>query len=108
MNSLHGSAYYDYNGSASNARSFFAKTCTFRGEHQLLRQHRRPYTAQQDIFFFADYEGSRKHNVAVLASNAPLSDWRNGDFSGLLASGGKTIKNPFTGQPFQATSFPAA
>jgi hypothetical protein len=105
-NSFHGSAYYDYNGSALNARSFFASTVPFVAYNNFSASIGGPIRHNK-TFFFADYEGSRKHNVAVLASNAPLSDWRNGDFSGLLASG-KTIKNPFTGQPFPGNVIPSS
>lgn len=97
-NGFHGSLFYDYNGSRFNSRSFFAKTVPFVVYNDFAASMGGPIRKNK-TFFFADFEGSRRHNVAVLASNAPLPQWQTGDFSGLLASG-KTIKNPFTGQPF--------
>ena len=105
-NTLHGSLYYDYNGSRFNARSFFAKTVPFVVYNDFSGSIGGPIRKNK-TFFFADYEGSRKHNVAVLASNAPLIPWRTGDFSGLLSSG-KTVKNPFTGQPFPGNIVPSS
>lgn len=105
-NAFHGSLYYDYNGSRFNARSFFAKTVPFVVYNDFAGsiggRIRRNKT-----FFFTDFEGSLRHNVAVLASNAPLSDWRNGNFGSLLGSG-KVIKNPFTGDPFPGNMIPAS
>ena len=104
-NAFHGSAYYDWNGSTLNARSFFARTVPFVAYNDFAGSFGGPIRKNK-TFFFADYEGSRKHNATVLASNAPLAAWENGDFSGLLA-GGKTIKNPFTGQPMVIKAKPA-
>jgi hypothetical protein len=105
-NLFHGSLYYDYNSDRFNARSFFAKTVPFVVYNNFAASMGGPIRKNK-TFFFGDFEGSRKHNVAVLASNAPLSAWRSGDFSGLLASG-KTLKNPFTGQPFPGNVIPAS
>ena len=83
-NAFHGSLYYDYNGSRFNSRSFFAKTVPFVVYNDFSGSIGGPIRKNK-TFFFADYEGSRKHNVAVLASNTPLAAWHNGDFSSLLA-----------------------
>jgi len=104
-NSFHGSAYYDFNGSSLNSRSFFAKTVPFVVYNDFAVSMGGPIRKNK-TFFFADYEGSRKHNVAVLASNAPLPSWQNGDFSGLLP--GKVLKNPFDGTIFPNNQIPAS
>jgi hypothetical protein len=105
-NSFHGSLYYDYNGRTLNARSFFAKTVPFVVYNNAAGSFGGPIRRNK-TFFFSDLEGSWRHTVTVLASNAPLAAWRTGDFSSLLASG-KSIKNPFTGQPFPGNIIPAS
>jgi hypothetical protein len=104
-NAFHGSLYYDYNGSDLNSRSFFAKTVPFVVYNDFSASMGGPIRKNK-TFLFGDYEGSRKHNVAVLASNAPLTPWRTGDFSGLLP--GKTIKDPLTGQLFPGNIIPSS
>ncbi len=104
-NAFHGSLYYDYNGSALNARDFFAATVPFAIYHDFAGSIGGPIKKNK-TFFFADYEGSRFHRSAVITDNTALPAWRTGDFSGLLASG-KIIKNPFTGQPFPGNMIPA-
>jgi hypothetical protein len=104
-NAFHGSLFYDFNGSSLNARSFFAKTVPFVVYNDFAVSAGGPIRKNK-TFFFADYEGSRRHNVTVLASNAPLPGWHNGDFSSLLP--GRTIKNPFTGDVFPGNQIPAS
>lgn len=103
-NLFHGSLYYDYNGSALNARDFFAATVPFAVYNNFAASVGGPIRKNK-TFFFADYEGSRNHRSAVVKDNTPLTAWRTGDFSGLLA-GGKTVKNPLTGQPFPGNIIP--
>jgi len=104
-NQLHGSLYYDYNGSRLNARNFFAATVPFTVYNNFAGSVGGPIKKNK-TFFFADYEGSRNRRSAVVKGNTPLAAWRTGDFSGLLASG-KIVKNPFTGVPFPNNVIPA-
>ena len=104
-NVLHGSLYYDYNGSALNARNFFASTVPFTVYNDFAGSIGGPIQKNK-TFFFADYEGSRNRRSAVVKGNTPLAAWRTGDFSGLLASG-KVVKNPFTGVPFPNNVIPS-
>jgi len=103
-NLFHGSLYYDYNGSALNARNFFSATVPFTVYNDFAGSIGGPIRKNK-TFFFADYEGSRNRRSTVVAGNTPLAAWRNGDFSGLLASG-RIVKNPLTGQPFPNNIIP--
>src|SRR5215467_12442700 len=104
-NQFHGSLYYDYNGSALNARDFFATSVPFNVYNDFAGSIGGPIRKNK-TFFFADYEGSRNHTTRVVNDNTPLAAWRTGDFSGLLASG-KVVKNPFTGEPFPNNQLPS-
>lgn len=105
-NQFHGSLYYDYNGSALNARDFFAATVPWAVYNDFAGSIGGPIQKNK-TFFFADYEGSRSHGAAVIKDNTPLTAWRTGDFRSLLASG-KTVKNPFTGEPFVDNQVPSS
>lgn len=105
-NQFHGSAYYDYNGSALNARDFFANKVPFRVYNNYALSLGGPIKKNK-AFFFADYEDSRNHIENVINANTPLAPWRTGDFSGLLSQG-VVITNPFTGQAFQNNQIPAS
>ena len=104
-NQLHGSAYYDYNGSALNARNFFANTVPFRVYNNYAVSVGGPIRKNK-TFFFADFEDSSNHLASVINASTPLVPWRTGDFSGLL--GKVTLKNPFTGEPFPNNQIPAS
>jgi hypothetical protein len=103
-NQFHGSLYYDYNGSALNARDFFSESVPFNVYNDFAGSIGGPIQKNK-TFFFADYEGSRHHTTTVVKDNTPLAAWRTGDFSGLLASG-KIVRNPFTGEPFANNQIP--
>ncbi|HCC55878.1 MAG TPA: hypothetical protein DEQ47_01190 [Solibacterales bacterium] len=103
-NLFHGSLYYDYNGSRLNARDFFSATVPFAVYNDFAASIGGPIQKNK-TFFFADYEGSRNRAARVIADNTPLTAWRTGDFSSLLAKG-KVLKNPFTGQPFANNIIP--
>ena len=104
-NQFHGSLYYDYNGSALNARDFFATSVPFNVYNDFAGSIGGPIQKNK-TFFFADYEGSRNHTSTVVKDNTPLAEWRTGDFSSLLASG-KIVKNPFTGDAFPNNQIPS-
>lgn len=104
-NQLHGSAYYDYNGSALNTRNFFSNTVPFRVYNNYAVSVGGPIRKNK-TFFFADFEDSSNHLASLINASTPLVPWRTGDFSGLL---GKTVlKDPFTGQPYPNNQIPAS
>ena len=105
-NQLHGSAYYDYNGAALNARNFFANTVPFRVYNDYAISAGGPIRKNK-TFFFADFEDSSNHIASIVNASTPLVPWRTGDFSGLLSTG-ITLKDPFTGQPFPNNQIPAS
>jgi hypothetical protein len=104
-NAFHGSAFWDYNGSRLNARSFFSSTVPFRVYNDFGASVGGPVWKNK-VFFFAAYEGSREAANTVLTEDVPLPAWRNGDFSSLLGQNIQ-LKNPFTGQAFQNNQIPA-
>ena len=70
-NQYHGSLYYDYNGSALNARDFFATSVPFGVYNDFAGSIGGPIRKNK-TFFFADYEGSRNHRATVVNDNTPL------------------------------------
>jgi Carboxypeptidase regulatory-like domain len=94
-NQYHGSAYYDYNGNALNARDFFSSKVPFAVYNDFAASVGGPIKKNK-TFFFADYEGSRSSARSIVTANAPLPAWRTGDFSSVS----KQLINPFTGAPF--------
>ncbi|MBV9768430.1 MAG: TonB-dependent receptor [Bryobacterales bacterium] len=56
-------------------------------------------------FFFADYQGTVTHSGQPMVTSVPLNDQRSGNFSGLLASSGTIIYNPFS-PSYVRTPFP--
>jgi hypothetical protein len=59
-NQLHGSAYYDFNGSALNARNFFSNTVPFRVYNNYAVSAGGPIRKNK-TFFFGDFEDSSNH-----------------------------------------------
>ena len=57
------------------------------------------------LFFFANYQGTRVNRPGEGAASVAPAEWRNGDFSSLLASG-TVIRDPLTGQPFPGNISP--
>jgi hypothetical protein len=57
---LHGSAYYDFNGSALNARNFFSNTVPFRVYNNYAVSAGGPIRKNK-TFFFGDFEDSSNH-----------------------------------------------
>src|SRR3984893_16039238 len=104
-NQFHGSAYYDYNGRALNARNFFSNTVPFRVYNDYAVSAGGPIRRNK-TFFFADFEDSSNHVANIINASTPLAAWRTGDFSSLL-SRNIVLKNPFTGQPFPNNQIPA-
>ncbi|HUY15543.1 MAG TPA: TonB-dependent receptor [Terriglobia bacterium] len=102
-NQFHGSVFEDYNGNALNTRNFFSSSVPFRVYNDFGASLGGPIKKNK-TFFFGDYEASRESTAVIDTLNVPLPAWRTGDFSGLS----KTIKNPFTGQPFSGNMIPSS
>ncbi len=102
-NQFHGGAFWNYNGSAFNARRFFASDRPFRVYNNLAASLGGPIRKNK-TFFFADYEASREAAKQPMTGNTPLVPWRGGNFSGLS----KSITDPLTGRPFPGNSVPAS
>jgi Carboxypeptidase regulatory-like domain len=105
-NDFHGSAYWDYNGNALNARDFYSPTVPFRVYNDFGASLGGPIKKDK-LFFFADYEGSREAAVDTLVESVPLPAWRNGDFRSLLSQG-IVLNDPSTGQPFPNNQIPTS
>jgi len=104
-NQFHGNLYYDWNGTALNARNFFSSTVPFGVVNSYAGSIGGPIKKDK-LFFFADYEGLRSRGQAVIDDDTPLPPWTTGDFSDLLSQG-VTITNPHTGQPFEGNQIPS-
>jgi outer membrane receptor protein involved in Fe transport len=59
------------------------------------------------LFFFANFQGTRVNRPGDATASVAPPEWRNGDFSSLLASG-TVIKDPLTGQPFPNNQVPTS
>ena len=101
-NGFHGGAFWDYNGNALNARSFFAAVTPFRVYHDFGASIGGPIRKNK-TFFFADYEGSRESAKTVIVGNTPLVPWRSGDFN----SNPKQLTDPLTNSAFPGNRIPA-
>jgi hypothetical protein len=60
---------------------------------------------QNQLFFFGNFQGTRVNRPGEGAASVAPPEWRNGDFSSLLATG-TVIKDPSTGQPFPNNQIP--
>lgn len=101
-NQLHGSAFWDYNGNALNARNFFSATVPFRVYNNFGASASGPIVKNK-LFYFIDYEASRESATTTLTESVPLPAWRNGDFSTYP----KKIIDPTTGEQFGGNIIPA-
>ncbi len=101
-NDYHGTAFWDYNSSALNARDFFSPAAPFRVYHNFGTSFGGPIR-KDETFFFGDYEGSREAANVLITGNTPLPAWRSGDFSGLSTN----IIDPLTGAQFPGNRIPA-
>ena len=59
------------------------------------------------LFFFANFQGTRVNRPGDGTASVAPPEWRNGDFSSLLASG-TVIRDPLTGQPFPNNQVPTS
>ncbi len=101
-NAVHGTGFWDYNGSKLNARDFFSTRAPFRVYHNFGGSIGGPIRKDK-TFFFGDYEGSREAANVVVTGNTPLPAWRTGDFSGLSTR----VIDPLTGAQFPGNVIPA-
>ncbi|MGH9309821.1 MAG: carboxypeptidase regulatory-like domain-containing protein [Vicinamibacterales bacterium] len=96
-NTLHGSAFEYHNNERLRARNYFDPPDTNKGRWRfdqyggtlggpLLRNR---------LFYFASYEGTRRHENVSRTMSVPTDAVRRGDFTGT----GTTIYDPFTGNP---------
>ncbi len=60
------------------------------------------------IFWFADYEGTKRRETRTATSTIPTLGMRQGDFSEVLAQRNRVITDPQTGNPFPNNVIPAA
>ncbi|PYV43102.1 MAG: hypothetical protein DMG06_11940 [Acidobacteria bacterium] len=100
-NDLHGTAFYNYNGNALNARNFFSDSTPFRVYNNFGGSLGGPIKKNK-AFFFADYEASRESARNLMVVDSPLPQWRNGDFSSLDFP----IMDPSTNRSFLGNIIP--
>ena len=103
-NSLHGTAFWDYNGGALNARNFFAARAPFRVYNNFAASLGGPIIKNR-LFLFGDYEGSRESVTTTLLESVPLTAWKAGNFSSGIT---RQLTDPRTGQPFPGNVIPAS
>lgn len=101
-NDLHGSLFYNYNGSHFNAANYFSKTAPFRVYNNFGASVGGPILKDR-LMYFGDYEGSRESTAVIDTLNVPLEPWRTGDFSNLSTP----LINPYTGAPYAGNQIPA-
>src|SRR5262249_42865298 len=63
--------------------------------------------AKNKVFFFLDYQGTRVNRPGDGVATVAPAEWRQGDFSSLLAQG-IVIIDPLTGQPFPGNRIPTS
>jgi carboxypeptidase family protein/TonB-dependent receptor-like protein len=63
--------------------------------------------ARNKVFFFVDYQGTRVNRPGDTVATVAPAEWRNGDFSSLLARG-VVIRDPLTGLPFPNNQVPTS
>ena len=99
-NQFHGSAFYEINNTAFNARQFFSATVPMHIYNDFVISIGGPIRKNK-TFFFADWDQESNHTQTVVTANTPLVSWRSGIFS-------SAVKDPLTGQPFPGNQIPAS
>ncbi len=104
-NAYNGSAYEFYRGTGLDARNPFNPT----GERADLERHQFGASlggpiSRDRLFFFVNYEGTRRRSDETTRSTVPTMAERQGDFS----ASGVTVVDPFNGRrPFPGNQIPA-
>jgi hypothetical protein len=106
-NQLHGNAFEFFRHHSLNANSW--ENNRSRASKPQLEQHIFGATLggpiiQNKLFFFADYQGSRRDVPGSSLRSVAPEAWRKGDLSSLLP--GTVVKDPLTGQPFPNNQIP--
>jgi outer membrane receptor protein involved in Fe transport len=109
-NEFHGSAFtfarddkFDANSWANNRSG--AKKGNF--TQQIFGATLGGPLARNKLFFFVDYQGTRIDRPGDTVATVAPAEWRNGDFSSLLARG-VVIRDPLTGLPFPNNQVPTS
>ena len=100
-NQFNGSAYEFFRNQVLDARNFFAATRSPLRQNQFGGTFGGPFKKNK-AFFFVNYDGTRSRAPGTAVQTVPTTAEINGDLSAL----GKTITNPFTGQPFPGAVIP--
>lgn len=113
-NELHGTAFDYYSTPWFRARNPFAARRGTGVSHQPGGSIGGPvvipkiYDGRNKSFFFFSFETNRGSDVQqALNPTVPIAAWREGDFSGLLASG-VVVRDPFTGVAYPNNRIPAS
>ena len=113
-NELHGSAFYQQENNAFDARSFFAGSKPWGPiRHQFGTSLGGPvvfpklYDGHNKTFFQFTFEQQKYPGMSTGNASVPTSAMRNGDFSSLLSQG-IVITDPTTGKPFAGNVIPTS
>lgn len=98
---FHGNGFGFFRDDALDATNFFATTTPPLSRQQYGGSLGGPLWFR-NAFFFGNYEKVRIREGVTLGNTVPTTAQRSGDFSGL----GRTITDPFTGQPFPGNVVP--
>ena len=102
-NQIHGAVFEFLRNTQLNATGYFKPIS---GQKPSLIQNQYGVAfggpiKKDKIFYFADYEGFRRIEKAILYAAVPTLNLRNGIFTG-------PIQNPFTGTPYPNNTVPAS
>jgi hypothetical protein len=100
-NEFHGVLFEFWRDDMFDARNFFARETEELKRHQFGGTLGGPVLRNR-TFFMVSYEGMRERNGLVFVNSVPTPAMKAGDFSG-----GRTIRDPITGQPFPNNVIPA-
>lgn len=103
-NQFHGMAYYKRFDSVFNARDFFAQEKYPELIHEAQGEVSGPIWKNKTFFYFSMFH-QRIPTGTPMTAVVPTANWKNGDFSDLLAQG-IVITDPLTGNPFPGNKIP--
>ena len=116
-NELHGTAFEFLRNEKLDAKNFFdppdrAKPPFKRNQYGFALGGPvyipRVFDGRNKVFFFGDYEASRRRESSTTSSTIPTLRMRNGDFGELLAQRNLAITDPVSGSPFPGNMIPAS